>query len=161
MVDPLIIRTERTLPWLRRSLLGMYRWAPAGLAVLATGLIVLAGISISGGQGRWLDYVPLYIGAIAFAIVLPWRTHVIARKLFRMAQSHGSPVYTVDAETLRNTNGPFTTEVAWRSVHRVCVSPQAIYIFTTKNGAWLMGRGDHETRLFSLARSAGVPVVGV
>ncbi|MGA7439288.1 MAG: YcxB family protein [Luteibacter sp.] len=160
MQDTLVIRTDRTLPWLRRSLFGMYRWVSTGLIILVVmGFLLLLYVT-DPGPSVVLNCVPfvVFVGIIV-AWLIP-RHFKLAQKMFDEAQLSGPPVFTATRDRIRCDCAGNTTDLKWSSVHSVCVSSKTLYVFVNRRSAWFLPRGESEDRLINMARDAGVRIRG-
>jgi hypothetical protein len=160
MDDVLVIEAERPLPWLRRSLFGMYRWASNGAAFGMFIFIMVAVCLSSPGPTTLATWTPLFVG-LALAIIGGVLRHLyIVRKLHALTLVNGVPVYTATPERIRCKFGENTTDLQWSSIHSVCVAPRTLYVFTSRTAAWFIPRGVHDEPLLALARGAGVRIRG-
>ncbi|UPG94665.1 YcxB family protein [Luteibacter aegosomatissinici] len=158
--DILIIRCDRTLSGLRRSVLGMYRWLPDGVLLLATTILMAAMCLSDHGRNPLLNWMPMLVFiAVMLALVVP-RYLKIARKLYLQSREHGPPEFTVTAERIRCDNAGNSADLKWDSVHSVCVSPHTLYIFVNRRCAWFVPRGAHDERFLAMVRKANVRVRG-
>jgi hypothetical protein len=160
MEDEFVIRVERPLPWLRRSLFGIYRWLPMSLIFL----VVIGGVGLLGaldpGPGPFGGWLPCLAGlGIALLWIVP-RHLKLARKLYTDGKTKGEPIYTATTERIRCEYDGNVRDLQWSSVHSVCVSRHTLYVFVDRNSAWFIPRGAHEDRLIALARSARVRIRG-
>jgi len=158
--DALVIHTVRTPASLRRSVIGMYRWAPRALFVMAIAVVAVIACSVGTPSHRPLDWLPPVVGIVSGLGFMVWMTTTTVRRLADKAQREGSPVFTITRDTVKYTTTVMSAEVAWRAVHSVCVSPHTLYIFTTRSCALFIDRGAHDARFLELARAAGVRVRG-
>lgn len=158
--DALVIHTVRTTASLRRSVIGMYRWAPRAVFFMVIAVVAVAAcfaLAPSRGPLDWLPPLAAVVGGLAF---LPWMIWTTVRRLSDKAGREGSPVFTITHETVKYATSVMSAEVAWRAVHSVCVSPHTLYVFTTRSCALFIDRGEHDARFLELARAAGVRVRG-
>lgn len=156
----LVIPTERTLPGLRRSVFGMCRWAPRAMLVAVAAIVIVVACFVGTPSHKPGDWAPPIVGAAAGLGAIVWMYMNMARKLFEKARVQGSPVFTITGIHVQYATRDVTAEVAWRSVHSVCVSRHTVYIFTTPACALFIDRGQHDAQLLAIARGAGVRVRG-
>lgn len=156
----LVIPTERTLPGLRRSVFGMCRWAPRAMVVAVAAVALVVACYVGTPSRKPADWAPPIVASAADLGCILWMYMNMARKLFEKARVQGSPVFTITGSHVQYATQDVTAEVAWRSMHSVCVSSHTIYIFTTPACALFIDRGQHDARLLDIARRAGVRLRG-
>ncbi|UPG94666.1 YcxB family protein [Luteibacter aegosomatissinici] len=162
MEDVLVIESQPTLPTIRRSMIGMYRWTPGGKLLLAgIGLWLLIFLCFPQGI-RHAPLVPAAIGGFVVSMLAMsvWMSLKSARQLFNKTRSGGPLRFTATPLHMRCDFDGDSLEVTWKNVERVCVSAHTVYVFIGRNTAWLIPRSEHEARLLEFARAANVRVLG-
>jgi len=160
MEDVLVIRAARTLPWLRRSMFGMYRWVPAGFVLLGA-LVIAVALSVSThGPSLVLDWVPFLVFVCVLVLWMIPRHLRLARKLYLMSEISGPPVFTVTPTRIRCEHDGNTSDLSWSSIHSICVSSRTLYVFVNRHCAWFIPRGGQQDQLLATAQAAGVRIRG-
>jgi hypothetical protein len=162
MEDVLVIESQPTLPAIRRSMFGMYRWIPAGKLLLA-GIGIWLFIFVCFPKGvRHAPLVPACICGfiVSMFAMSAWMSLKNSRQMFNKMRSGGPLRFTATPLHMRCDFDGDSLEVTWRNVERICVSSHTVYVFISRNVAWFIPRGEHEVRLLGFARAANVGVRG-